>query len=176
MSIPLSITFPVVEVPPVGYHGTIPSQGTFMVIWRTRFTLPNSTRSTRHPYPGLFDFPTYWHLYTHGTFRSHGFHGESLDYRHGTVLIRDTPVDFSLGPPFGDPNKGCWRGIDVCVVSWNIHLCQSHKVLVPLWVVTFGVLELGVTRVYLSDRNLDWLSHSKLLWSWHRGGVVCLEQ
>ncbi len=37
----------------------------------------------------------------------------------------------------------------------NIHLYRFvHQVLALLWVVAFGVLELGVTLVHLSDRNL----------------------
>ena len=119
----------IVEVPSVGYHGTLPSRGAFMVICRTRFTLTDSTRSSRHPYSRLLDFPTSWHLYTLGAFTSHGFHGASLDCRHGTILLWTTPVDYSLGPPFGDPSRGRQSGTDVCTVSWGntllTHLSQS---------------------------------------------------
>ena len=47
------------------------------------------------------------HTYTPTvSFTTHGFHGESLDYRHGTILMWTTPVDSSLGPLFGDPKRG----------------------------------------------------------------------
>jgi hypothetical protein len=72
----------------------------FMTICRSRFTLADSTRSSRHPYSRFFDSSTSsWHLYTRGTFTSHGFHGESLDCRHGTSLL-GTHVDCCLRPPF----------------------------------------------------------------------------
>ncbi len=100
-----------------------------MTICRTRFTLADSTRSSRHPYSRLLDFPTSWHLYTRGTLytvTSHGFHGESLDCRHGTILLWTTPVDYSLGPHFGDPNRArgvnvepMWVRSDSCIPEWT---------------------------------------------------------
>jgi hypothetical protein len=55
----------------------------FTTICRLRFTLADSTR--------------FWHLYTHGLFRIHGFYGESLGYGHmirhsnHTVISSDLP-------------------------------------------------------------------------------------
>ncbi len=79
--------------------GNQSSRKTFMAIRRTRFTLADSTRSARHPYSRLFDSPTSWHLYTHGTFTTHGFHGESLNCRLEAQVL-ETHVDCYLRPPF----------------------------------------------------------------------------
>ncbi len=92
--------------------GNQPSLGAFMTICRSRFPLADSTRSSRHPYSRLFDSPTSpWHLYTRGTFTSHGFHGESLDCRHGAGLL-ETHVDYYLRPPFMSEIKSV-------ALAWN---------------------------------------------------------
>ena len=119
--------------------------------------------------------PYVWYVYTHGTFATDGFRGESLGWRHGDIELRTTHVDYFLGPPFGDPKSLVKRGTDVYEVSWDIHLCHiCHKVVTLLRAVTFGVVLLWLlTPPCLCDRNLGRPSHSKLLGWWLRGGVVC---
>ncbi len=73
-------------------------------------------RSSRHPYSRLFDSPpSFWHLYVHGTFASHGFHGESLDCGHGAGLL-GTRVDCYLRPPF-------MSEITSVTLTWNQSVC-----------------------------------------------------
>ncbi len=96
--------------------GNQPSLGAFMTICRSRFSLADSTRSSRHPYSRVFYSPTSpWHLYTRGTFTPHGFHGESLDWRHGAGLL-GTRVDCYLRLPFMSEIKSV-------TLAWNQCVC-----------------------------------------------------
>jgi hypothetical protein len=150
--------------------GNQPSGNVSMVIRRTRFT--DSVRSPRHPYSRLFDSPPSWHLYTL-TFTTHGFHGESLNYRLEDQVL-ETHVDSYLRPPFISELMSVTLVWSRCVCGVMCHTPLSH--LFSKWKDRsriLGTLELGVTLVRLSDRNLGRSSHSQLLWSWHRKGVVC---
>ncbi len=115
----------------------------YMTICRPRFPLVDSTRSSRHPYSRLFDSPSSsCHLHDRDTFTTYW----------GPVLIVVSDL-----PSWVRSRVWRWCGTNLCVVSWDIHLWHFvHQVSVLLWVVVFGVLEVGVTLVLLSDRNLGW--------------------
>ncbi len=98
--------------------GNQPSLGTFMTICRSRFSLTDSTRSSRHPYSRLFDSPTSpWHLYTRGTFTPHGFHGESLERGvMGNIPLTRCPPSTCTVMSRGF--RCTWVRSDFCTPEW----------------------------------------------------------
>ncbi len=90
-------------------------------------------------------------------------------------LSRDEPFHFKKFEPWYDDVRervenmlsSSQKPPALSVLLSHIHLCHiCHKVVVLLWVVTFGVIELGVNLAYLGDQNLGRPSHFKLLGSW----------
>ncbi len=166
----------IVEVPPVGYQGTMSSLNIPMDIrW-----LPSALVRSDHPLHRLlsefYDHPSseihtrrfnpfstssiFWFeppsfdTYTPVTLLgSSRFHGESLDQTQEPVFLRVNHTDSLLGHPF----------ISESVQSGNLPFVGAPMNPWPL-------LCIGWEWPLHDEVNETWaVVHDKLLWSWHRG-------
>ncbi len=148
-----------------GWHSSLPCPPVlhviyfpfFMTIRRLRFTLADSTRSSRHPFSGS-STPFVWHLYTRDLL-VHGYHGESLGLEtHVSSFLRANHTDSLLGPPFLGSQESGNSGVTTKMVClwchWDIHHWHVLSLTGPLWAVTSVVFWLGTTFAWRGDWNL----------------------
>ena len=98
--------------------GNQASRSVFMDICRTRFTLTDSTRSPRN-------FPTVLTVMHPCHFTSHGFHWESLNYRHEAQVL-ETHVDGYLRTTFTSELTNVALTWSRCVCGVMGHTPLSH--------------------------------------------------
>ncbi len=149
------------------WHSPLPSPPDLHVIYfpffttirRLRFTLADSTRSSRHPFSGS-STPLVWHIYTRGLL-SQGYHGESLGLdTHVSSFLRANHNDSLLGPPFlGSQESGnsgvVTKMVRVCGVTgtYTPDTCWIWRDRYEPWFLF--VFWLGTTFAWRGDWNLS---------------------